>query len=109
VLLFVLDISGRLFGDSAAPLPPVQQLALLQQELELYDPALLQIPALVVANKMDWLKTVPAEGGMLAVEHLRLWLGELRQGTDLPVFLASGQQRQGLNELCAALRHYAQH
>lgn len=109
VLLFVLDISGRLFGDSAAPLPPVQQLALLQRELSLYDPALLKIPALVVANKTDSLQNASAAGGTAAVEHVQQWLEELRHGTDLPVMLASGLQRQGLDELCAALWQYAQH
>lgn len=108
VLLFVLDISGRLFGDSAVPLQPVQQLALLQRELELYDPALLQIPALVVANKTDSLHTESEHGGAATVEHVQQWLDELTHGTELPVLLASGLQREGLDELCAALWQYAQ-
>jgi GTPase len=109
VLLFVLDISGRLFGDSAAPLPPVQQLALLQRELELYDPALLKIPALVVANKTDSLQPNSVPGSGETVEHVQQWLDELMDSTALPVLLASGLQRKGLNELCAALWQYAQH
>jgi GTPase len=109
VLLFVLDISGRLLGDSVAPLPPFQQLALLQRELELYDPALLHIPAMVVANKTDALQVSPEVAGDVVVEQLQQWLKELRLGTDLPVTLVSGLQRQGLDELCAALWHYAQH
>jgi GTPase involved in cell partitioning and DNA repair len=108
VLLFVLDISGRLFGDSAAPLPPVQQLALLQRELQLYDPSLLKIPALVVANKTDSLQIESQHGGAVTVEHVQQWLDELTHGTDLPVLLASGLQRKGLDDLCAALWQYAQ-
>lgn len=49
----MLDLSGKLFGDAKQPLPPGRQLALLRRELELFDPQLLQIPALVVGNKTD--------------------------------------------------------
>jgi len=34
----VLDLSGALFGENEARLPPARQLALLRRELELFDP-----------------------------------------------------------------------
>lgn len=119
-LLFVLDVSGRLFGDSAPPLPPGQQLALLQRELGLYDLALLRIPALVVANKTDVLAASSpsaTEAGSEqclasseeAAQQLQRQLEQLRRETQLPVFATSGLQRRGLGELCEALRQYARH
>ena len=52
-LLFVLDLSGVLFGGYAPAMPAETQLALLRRELALYDCRLLSIPALVAANKVD--------------------------------------------------------
>lgn len=111
-LVFVVDVSGRLFGDAAAPLPPAAQLALLRRELELYDPSLLRIPALVVANKTDMLAPPqqPGSDENMRVEgeaDVQRLLEELRSSTDLPVLPASGLKRQGLVDICEVLRQYA--
>ena len=47
ILVLLLDMAGT---DNRAPWDDYQQLL---KELELYDPALLEKPRLVVANKMD--------------------------------------------------------
>lgn len=52
----------------APRLPPAAQLAALRRELRLYDPQLLRIPALVVANKTDALS--PADAAT-ELDHLR--------------------------------------
>lgn len=48
----MVDLTGQLFSGKE-PLPPTEQLKLLRRELRLYDPSLLRIPAMVVANKTD--------------------------------------------------------
>lgn len=61
-LVFVVDLGGFSFRD-APPMSPTRQLELLRRELQLYDPSLLTIPAVVAANKSDMLSqsTVDAE------------------------------------------------
>jgi len=76
VLVLLLDIAGT---DGRAPWDDHQSLL---HELELYDPALLQRPRLIVANKMD----EPA-----AVENLKKFKRRIRQTTVLPIAAAFDQ------------------
>lgn len=64
---------------------------LLQAEVAAYDPALLQLPALVVANKMD------------AVADPARVLAELKAATPLPIIPVSAVQQAGLERLKEAL------
>ncbi len=65
----------------------------LQDELRLYSPALLQKPAIVVANKTDLLK-----------EHeSALAVTTLQQSTDLPAVAVSALKRDGISVLRDAL------
>jgi GTPase involved in cell partitioning and DNA repair len=64
---------------------------LLQAEVAAYDPALLQLPALVVANKMD------------AVANPAQVLAELKAATPLPIIPVSSVQQAGLERLKEAL------
>jgi len=92
-LLFVVDLTGQLFSGKE-PLPPTEQLKLLRRELRLYDPSLLRIPAMVVANKTDAI----SQGA--AAE----WMDCLRVESHLPVFATSGKAGKGLEALCEAMR-----
>jgi GTPase involved in cell partitioning and DNA repair len=71
----------------------------LQRELCLYSPALLQKPALVVANKVDSLE------GHASAQALMT----LQQSTDLPVLAVSGLQQTNISELRDALLHHDLH
>ncbi|KAK9837075.1 hypothetical protein WJX81_001009 [Elliptochloris bilobata] len=73
LLAYVVDLAGGLHGDEGPR--AWDQLAMLQEELRLFSPALLARPSLVVANKVDkWL-----DGRGLAAT-----LGALRRRTHLP-------------------------
>lgn len=72
-------------------LRPWQQLELLQEELEAYSPALVELPALVIANKTDLLPEPAAS------------LAELRRRTELPVVGVSAREGTGLGPLVKAL------
>ncbi|KAK9915811.1 hypothetical protein WJX75_004336 [Coccomyxa subellipsoidea] len=97
MLAFVLDISSGQQGDGG--LQPCEQLRMLQRELCLYSPALLQKPALVVANKVDSLE------GHASAQALMT----LQQSTDLPVLAVSGLQQTNISELRDALLHHDLH
>lgn len=88
-LVFVVDLGGILFKDAPA-MSPTCQLTLLRQELKLYDPSLLAIPALVAANKAD----------RLSKEAVDDELQGLRSGTNLLVLPVAGKFQQGLGTLC---------
>ena len=76
ILVLLLDMAGT---DNRAPWDDYKQLL---NELELYDPALLEKPRLVVANKMD----EPA-----AVKNLKQFKKKIRKVSPLPISAAFGQ------------------
>jgi GTP-binding protein len=76
ILVLLLDMAGT---DNRAPWDDYQQLL---KELKLYDPALLEKPRLVVANKMD--ETV-------AEENLKQFKKKIRQVPVLPIAAAFDQ------------------
>jgi len=76
ILVLLLDMAGT---DGRAPWDDYQQLL---QELELYDPALLDKPRYVVANKMD----EPA-----AEENLKKFKRKIRKTPALPIAAAFDQ------------------
>lgn len=63
-LLFVLDLSGALFGENEARLPPARQLALLRRELELFDPQVIVSNLKCFLRISTWIvpQTVPGLG-----------------------------------------------
>ncbi|MBE0542376.1 MAG: GTPase ObgE [Verrucomicrobia bacterium] len=73
ILVLLLDMAGT---DNRAPWDDYRQLL---KELELYDPALLERPRLVVANKMD----EPA-----AAENLKKFKRRIRKTSVLPIAAA---------------------
>ncbi|GIL57794.1 hypothetical protein Vafri_12936 [Volvox africanus] len=86
-------------GEAAAkaligvvPLPPAEQLRVLQEELRMYNPELLAAPALVVANKLD------------RCSEPRVALRDLMAATPLPIVPVSAAHSVGLNRLKDALR-----
>jgi GTP-binding protein len=91
VLLYLLDASPY-----AEP-EPLTALDILQRELQLYSPALLQKPALVALNKID---TVPDRSQL---EPLRQALQARLQGTDGTVYLISAYTGEGVEALVAEL------
>ncbi|MEY2428610.1 MAG: GTPase [Verrucomicrobiota bacterium] len=76
VLVLLLDMSGV---DGRAPWDDYVHLL---KELELYDPALLEKPRLIVANKMD---------EAVAEENLKKFKRKIRKTTVLPISAAFGQ------------------
>ncbi|GIM14180.1 hypothetical protein Vretimale_17116 [Volvox reticuliferus] len=89
-------------GEAAAkafigvvPLPPAEQLRVLQEELRMYNPELLAAPALVVANKLD------------RCSDPRVALRDLMAATPLPIVPVSAAHGVGLTRLMDALRAIA--
>ncbi|GLI67827.1 hypothetical protein VaNZ11_012109 [Volvox africanus] len=82
-----------LFG--VVPLPPAEQLRVLQEELRMYNPELLAAPALVVANKLD------------RCSDPRVALRDLMAATPLPIVPVSAAHDVGLTRLKDALRAIA--
>jgi GTP-binding protein len=76
ILVLLLDMAGT---DNRAPGDDYKQLL---NELELYDPALLEKPRLVVANKMD---------EMIAGENLKKFKKKIRKVSLLPISAAFDQ------------------
>jgi GTPase len=76
ILVLLLDMAGT---DGRAPWDDYKQLL---RELELYDPALLEKPRLVVANKMD---------DAVAGENLKQFKKKIKKVSLLPVSAAFGQ------------------
>jgi GTP-binding protein len=76
ILVLLLDMAGT---DNRAPWDDYKQLL---SELELYDPALLEKPRLVVANKMD---------EAVAEKNLQQFKKKIRKVSLLPISAAFGQ------------------
>ena len=76
ILVLLLDMAG---ADNRAPWDDYKQLL---NELELYDPALLERPRLVVANKMD---------EAVAKKNLKQFKKKIRKVSLLPISAAFGQ------------------
>ena len=89
VLVLLLDMAGT---DGRAPWDDYKNLL---SELELYDPALLERPRLVVANKMD----EPA-----AEENLKKFKRRIRKTPVLPIAAAFDQ---GIEEFKQTIRAVA--
>ena len=86
ILVLLLDMAGT---DNRHPWDDYMQLL---KELELYDPALLEKPRLIVANKMD--ETV-------AEENLKQFRKKIRKAAVLPISAAFDQ---GLEEFKRTIR-----
>jgi len=86
ILVLLLDMAGT---DNRAPWDDYEQ---LRQELELYDPALLDKPCLLVANKMD---------EPVAEANLRKFKRMLRKTPVLPIAAAFDE---GLEKFKKAIR-----
>ena len=86
ILVLLLDMAGT---DNRAPWDDYQQLL---KELKLYDPALLEKPRLVIANKMD--ETV-------AEENLKQFKKKIRKVSVLPIAAAFDQ---GVEEFKKTIR-----
>jgi GTP-binding protein len=86
ILVLLLDLAGT---DNRAPWDDYKQLL---KELELYDPALLEKPRLVVANKMD---------EMVAGENLKQFKKKIRKVSLLPISAAFDQ---GIDKFKATIR-----
>jgi GTP-binding protein len=86
ILVLLLDMAGT---DNRHPWDDYKQLL---KELELYDPALLEKPRLIVANKMD--ETV-------AEENLKQFRKKIRKAAVLPISAAFDQ---GLEEFKRTIR-----
>ena len=86
VLVLLLDMAGT---DGRAPWDDYKSLL---SELELYDPALIQRPRLIVANKMD---EAPAE------ENLKKFKRRFRKTPVLPISAAFDQ---GIEEFKQTIR-----
>jgi GTP-binding protein len=102
VLVYVIDITAvpvRRAGYTEI-LSARQQLAMLKSELSAYDPALLDKPSVVAANKVD------AMGDRGAAELVAI----RRAAAPWPVVPISGLRRTGIDELAAVLRaHVSSH
>ncbi len=93
VLIHLVDVSGASGRD------PVEDFDTIRQELKLYNPALLDKPHLVVANKIDALDD-PSRPASLAARASAL---------DLPFFRISAVTGEGVNALLeAAWPHVAE-
>jgi GTP-binding protein len=86
ILVLLLDMAGT---DNRAPWEDYHN---LRKELELYDPAMLERPQLVVANKMD----EPA-----APENLRKFKRRIRKTPVLPI---SAAFNEGVDQFSNAIR-----
>jgi GTP-binding protein len=86
MLVLLLDMAGT---DGRAPWDDYKSLL---SELELYDPALLQRPRLVVANKMD----EPS-----AAENLKKFKRRIRKTSVMPISAAFDQ---GIDEFKSTIR-----
>ena len=86
VLIHLVDVSSESGRD------PVEDLDTIRKELELYNPALLEKPHLVVANKMD---AVDDPSRVTALEKRAKKL-------KLPFFRISGVTREGTKDLIEA-------
>ena len=87
IIVLLLDMAGT---DNRAPWDDYQQLL---RELELYDPAMLEKPRYVVANKMD---------EPVAEENLKKFKRKIRKVSVLPI--AAGFD-QGIEEFKTLIRH----
>jgi GTPase len=87
MILYVVDIAGSEGRD------PVSDLLQLQQELGLYNDALLQLPAVIFANKMDYDPEIAQEN-----------LTRLRQNTALPVLHGSVLQGENIDQVVEMCR-----
>lgn len=84
------DLTGRADAGLSTS-DPVQDLRILQAELQLYNPALVAKPSLVVANKMD-------------LPGAKAGLERLRSGTSLPVIEASAKKGSNVGLVIDSLR-----
>ncbi|MEW5310735.1 MAG: hypothetical protein WDW38_002503 [Sanguina aurantia] len=94
-LAYIVDLSGGSAPSSLLQLTASQQLAVLQDEVTRYRAFLSDLPALVIANKVD------ATPNPLAA------LAALKASTLLPIVPVSGVSGVGLPRLKAALRMVA--
>ena len=83
ILVLLLDMAGT---DNRKPWDDYKQLL---KELELYDPALLEKPRLVVANKMD---------EVVAEENLKLFKKKIKKVSLLPISAAFDQGMEKFRE-----------
>lgn len=83
ILVYVLDASGK----------PADDFATVRGEIEAFDLALLERPALVALNKMDLVETDEAQAIIAAVQT----------ATHLDVFPISAERRTGLEPLVEAV------
>jgi GTP-binding protein len=83
ILVLLLDMAGT---DNRKPWDDYKQLL---SELELYDPALLEKPRLVVANKMD---------EAIAVENLKQFKKKIKKVSPLPISAAFDQGMEKFRE-----------
>jgi len=90
LLLYLLDVSPY-----AEP-EPLTAFEILQRELQLHSPTLLQKPALVALNKID---TLPVAERLTRLQPVK----EALERRGLEVFLISAHTGEGVNELVAAL------
>lgn len=86
VILHVIDMAGTEGRD------PYQDYKTINQELEQYDPTLLERPQIIAANKMD----LPE-----AEDQLALFKEQLEE--DYPVFPISTVTKEGIRELLFAV------
>jgi GTP-binding protein len=89
VLLHFVDLSG----DQATGGTAVADLATIEQELESFNPDLLQRPRLIVGTKLDAVQAERSEELRLAAEE-----------RDLPYFELSAVSGEGVKELSATIR-----
>eukprot|EP00878_Enallax_costatus_P033968 GHUV01037564.1.p1 GENE.GHUV01037564.1~~GHUV01037564.1.p1 ORF type:complete len:138 (+),score=53.07 GHUV01037564.1:922-1335(+) len=86
-------------SGTLVPYAPQQQLSILQEELSRYDNTVMQMPMLVVANKLD----------ALAPDAAAAALQQLKAATHLPILPVSAKQGAGLRRLKTALQLLVSH
>jgi GTP-binding protein len=89
VICYILDMSGSELRD------PCDDFEILRSELNLYNPALLERPSIVVANKMDQKK---------AKTNLKKFLKRFNENGDLCVYPISALEKSGIEDLKQALK-----
>lgn len=94
MLIHVVDVSGHEGRD------PITDYRQIRAELGQYSPALLQLPELVVANKMD---LVVDEDGSFASDSGEGAVARLAKAIDKPVYGMSAVIHLGVDELLKAL------